>query len=140
MRWPQHPLRKKWRMSHTALGPMEDSLVQFEVVRRDLLKTMMWPVGSVIAQACHACTAIVWECKADADVQAYLGDVDSMHKVVKECKGEPQLLNLAKALEAEHVQFKLWIEQPENIPTALALKPYRKSIAAPLVKKFQLFK
>eukprot|EP00965_Chrysotila_dentata_P072759 2404958-Pleurochrysis_carterae.AAC.1 len=29
-----------------------DPLVQFVVVRRDLLKTLEWPTGSVIAQAC----------------------------------------------------------------------------------------
>ena len=36
-----------------AASQEDDALVQFVVVRRDLLKTMEWPVGSVIAQACH---------------------------------------------------------------------------------------
>ena len=31
-----------------------DTIVQFVVVRRDLLKDMEWPVGSVIAQATRA--------------------------------------------------------------------------------------
>ena len=68
-------------------------LVQAVVVRRDLLKTMEWPVGSVIAQACHACIAVVWENREDPDVAAYLasGNIDSMHKVIKECKGELQV-------------------------------------------------
>ena len=35
---------------------------------------------------------------------------------------------------------QLWIEQPENIPTAVALKPYPRSVVAPLLKKYQLFK
>ena len=72
-------------------------LVQFVVVRRDLLTSLSWPVGSVIAQACHACTAVSWSCRDDADVQAYLQAEDSMTKVVKECKGEKQLLALAGA-------------------------------------------
>ena len=70
----------------------DDVLVQFVVVRRDLLKSMEWPVGSVIAQACHACLAVCWEQRDDPDVVRYLGNVDSMHKVVKECKGEAQLV------------------------------------------------
>ena len=118
----------------------DDALVQFVVVRRDLLKTLEWPVGSVIAQACHACLAVAWEHKEDAEVAAYLSDLDSMHKVVKEVKGEPQLSTLAQKLTSEGLDFKLWIEQPENIPTAIALKPYPRSKVAPLLKKYQLFK
>ena len=33
-------------------GKAADPLVQFVVVRRDLLKTLDWPVGAVIAQVC----------------------------------------------------------------------------------------
>ena len=73
----------------------EDVIVQAVVVRRDLLKTMEWPVGSVIAQACHACLAVAWEHREDACVADYLaaGKIDSMHKVVKECKGEAQVIS-----------------------------------------------
>jgi hypothetical protein len=38
------------------------------------------------------------------------------------------------------IAAKLWIEQPENIPTALATKPGRKSKLAPFFKKAQLCK
>ena len=55
-------------------------------------------------------------------------------------KGEPQLLTLAEKLRAEGVVHKLWVEQPENIPTAIALKPYPRSEVAPLLKKYQLFR
>ena len=71
----------------------EDVIVQAIVVRRDLLSTMEWPVGSVIAQACHACLAVAWEHREDACVADYLasGKINSMHKVIKECKGEAQV-------------------------------------------------
>ncbi|EOD14912.1 hypothetical protein EMIHUDRAFT_197562 [Emiliania huxleyi CCMP1516] len=120
----------------------EDTLVQFIILRRDLLKTMEWPVGSVVAQACHASLAVIWENRADASVAAYLSpeNIASMHKVTKEVKGEPQLLTLAEKLRAEGVVHKLWVEQPENIPTAIALKPYPRSEVAPLLKKYQLFR
>jgi len=123
-------------------GDGASTLVQFVVVRRDLLKTLNWPVGSVIAQACHSCLAVVWEHREDPDVAAYLGanSIDSMHKVVKECKGEAQLMTLAEKLTSEGMVFKLWMEQPENIPTALALKPYPRGLVAPLLKKYSLFK
>lgn len=120
----------------------DDVIVQAVVVRRDLLSTMEWPVGSVIAQACHACLAVAWEHREDACVADYLaaGKINSMHKVIKECKGEAQLTALAEKLTAEGVAHKLWIEQPEGIPTAIALKPYPKSFVGPLLKKYSLFK
>ena len=63
-----------------------------------------------------------------------------MHKVVKEVKGEAQLMTLSEKLKSESVLHKLWLEQPENIPTAIALKPYPRSRVAPLLKKYQLFR
>ena len=157
-----------------AAAPEEDTIVQFVVIRKDLLKTLEWPTGSVVAQACHACTAVIWANQQDPCVQEYLSaaNVDSMHKVlapsawptapkpsatrppaaasthpyparlqvVKECKGETQLLNLAEKLTQDGIVHKLWVEQPENFPTALALKPYPRSQVAPLLKKYNLYK
>ena len=59
-------------------------IVQYVVVRGDLARTMGWPLGAVIAQACHACTAVIHLCYNDAHTQAYLADLDNMHKVVLE--------------------------------------------------------
>lgn len=59
-------------------------IVQYVVVRGDLSKTMKWPLGAVIAQACHACTAVTHLFYNDAHTQAYLADLDNMHKVVLE--------------------------------------------------------
>ena len=49
-------------------------------------------------------------------------------------------LTLAEKLKSEGLAHKLWIEQPEAIPTAIALKPYPRSKIAPVLKKYQLFK
>ena len=67
-----------------AAAPEEDTIVQFVVIRKDLLKTLEWPTGSVVAQACHACTAVIWANQQDPCVQEYLSaaNVDSMHKVL----------------------------------------------------------
>ena len=59
-------------------------LVQYVIVRRDLIDSLKWPVGAVIAQACHACTAAVHMTYDDEHTQLYLSKLDSMHKVVLE--------------------------------------------------------
>ena len=59
-------------------------IVQYIAVRSDLKTVLGWPLGAVIAQACHASTAVVNENISDAAVQSYLQDIDRMHKVVLE--------------------------------------------------------
>jgi len=63
---------------------MTGQLIQYIVVRADLMKTLSWPVGSVIAQACHACCAVTYLFYNDPHMQEYLKDLDNMHKVVLE--------------------------------------------------------
>lgn len=58
------------------------SIVQYVIIRSDLLKAMEWPIGAVIAQACHACTATIHQFYNDEHTQNYLKDLDNMHKVV----------------------------------------------------------
>lgn len=62
---------------------MAQNLVQYIVVRKDLLKSG-WPTGALITQACHACVAVIHQFYDKEDTQKYLGDVDSMHKVTLE--------------------------------------------------------
>lgn len=59
-------------------------IIQYVVVRGDLSKAMGWPLGAVVAQACHACTAVTHLFYNDTYTQAYLADLDNMHKVVLE--------------------------------------------------------
>ena len=56
-------------------------LVQYVLVRSDL-KT--WPLGAVIAQACHGCTAVIYQYRNDENVVKYTEDLDNMHKCVLE--------------------------------------------------------
>ncbi|KAL9260609.1 putative peptidyl-tRNA hydrolase PTRHD1 [Drosera capensis] len=118
----------------------EDVLVQYVVLRRDLIEE--WPMGSVVTQGCHAAVAAVWMSREDEETRQYCGDgnIDSMHKVTLEVKGETQMLNLSEKLMAGGIVHKLWIEQPENIPTCLATKPYPKSSVASFFKKLKLCK
>lgn len=65
---------------------MASQIVQYVVVRGDLLKTMNWPTGAIIAQACHACSAVTHLFHDDEHMKTYLSDLDNMHKVVLEVK------------------------------------------------------
>ncbi|XP_018592467.2 putative peptidyl-tRNA hydrolase PTRHD1 [Scleropages formosus] len=115
-------------------------LVQYVVVRSDLARILGWPFGAVIAQACHAATAVIHLNYSDPDTQEYLAELDTMHKVVLEAPDEASLAALSEALRDKGVAHKLWVEQPENFPTCLALKPYPKEVAHPHLRKFKLFK
>ncbi|CAM8952741.1 unnamed protein product [Rhodiola kirilowii] len=133
-------------MSHSAAPESNDTvnnrdvLVQYVVLRRDLIDS--WPLGSVVTQGCHASVCAIWTNKDDPLTAEYCSpsNIDSMHKVTLEVKGETQILNLSEKLKTGGIDHKLWIEQPENIPTCLATKPYLKSIVSLYFKKLKLCK
>ncbi|XP_005103317.1 putative peptidyl-tRNA hydrolase PTRHD1 [Aplysia californica] len=115
-------------------------IVQYVVIRSDLVSKLKWPTGALIAQACHACTAVTHLYYKDEATQEYLADLDRMHKIILEAKDEESLSKLAETLTTENISHKLWVEQPENFPTCLAVKPYRKEEVQKFFKPFKLFK
>ncbi|CAB3235865.1 unnamed protein product [Arctia plantaginis] len=119
---------------------MSNTLVQYILLRTDLLKELGWSIGAVVAQACHASTAVLHLNKDDEYTVKYLNDMDNMHKVVLEVPDEGALIKVAAKLKENSIAHKLWIEQPENIPTCLAIKPYPKDEVKKYVGKFKLLK
>ncbi|XP_038218305.1 putative peptidyl-tRNA hydrolase PTRHD1 [Zerene cesonia] len=119
---------------------MSSSIVQYILLRSDLLKDLGWSIGALVAQACHASTAVLHVYRDDENTINYLGDLDNMHKVVLEVLNEESLKKVAEKLKENSIDHKLWIEQPENIPTCLALKPYPKEEVKKYVGKFKLYK
>ncbi|XP_026731842.1 putative peptidyl-tRNA hydrolase PTRHD1 [Trichoplusia ni] len=115
---------------------MSNTIVQYILLRTDLLKELGWSIGSVVAQACHASTAVLHLYKDDEHTIQYLSDMDNMHKVVLEVPNEESLKKVAEKLKENSISHKLWIEQPENIPTCLAMKPYPKDEVKKFVGKF----
>ncbi|XP_046675106.1 putative peptidyl-tRNA hydrolase PTRHD1 [Homalodisca vitripennis] len=115
-------------------------IVQYVLVRSDLIKTLNWPVGAVIAQACHACTAVIHMFYNDSSTQLYLQDLNSMHKIILEVPDEESLKKLSEKLDENAISHKLWIEQPENIATCLAVKPFPKEEVQKYFKNFKLMK
>eukprot|EP00200_Dunaliella_tertiolecta_P016925 CAMPEP_0202420466 /NCGR_PEP_ID=MMETSP1128-20130828/49818_1 /ASSEMBLY_ACC=CAM_ASM_000463 /TAXON_ID=3047 /ORGANISM="Dunaliella tertiolecta, Strain CCMP1320" /LENGTH=762 /DNA_ID=CAMNT_0049028449 /DNA_START=42 /DNA_END=2331 /DNA_ORIENTATION=- len=118
--------------------PAQPPLVQYIILRKDLWTALKWPLGSIVAQACHASTAALHMGlkAADAHTATYCSDanIDSMHKVVLEIKDEKQLRDLSAKLSGEGIQHKLWVEQPEDFATSLATKPYPKTDVANILK------
>jgi len=115
-------------------------IVQYIVVRSDLVKTLSWPLGALIAQACHASTAVMHEFYDHEDTKSYLSELDSMHKVVLEVKCEDELKKLGDKLTEGAIDHKMWIEQPENFPTCLAVRPYPKNQVQNFFKGLKLYK
>ncbi len=62
----------------------QDVIVQYIVLRSDLWKNLGWPLGSIVAQACHAATAALWLHQDQPHSQTYCsdGNLDHMHKVI----------------------------------------------------------
>lgn len=61
----------------------EDPIVQYVALRRDLWKEEAWPLGSIVAQGCHAATAALWLSR-DTDVTTLYcssDNLDHMRKV-----------------------------------------------------------
>lgn len=63
---------------------MSNTIVQYVLLRSDLLKELGWSIGAVVAQACHASTAVLHLYREDEHTTQYLNDLDNMHKVVLE--------------------------------------------------------
>lgn len=61
-------------------------LVQYVIVSGELIKTLNWPLGAVIAQCCHATTAVGHLYRDDEESKNYFNDLDNMHKVVLEVR------------------------------------------------------
>ena len=116
-------------------------IVQYILLRRDLKKMKNYNDGAIIAQACHASSAILFKNIYDDLTKSYLTDVDRMHKIILGIDGgENEINELSNLLKQNSIEHYLWIEQPENIPTAIAVKPYYKNDIEHFFSKFKLYR
>lgn len=76
-----------------------------------------------MAQACHAATAAVVSSFSTSDTLSYTSDLDGMTVCVLGVESKDELEELARTLGANDIPHHLWIEKPENTPTALATAP-----------------
>lgn len=54
------------------------------VINAAIHRKLNWPLGAVIAQCCHATTAVSHIYRGDSETIAYLKNIDNMHKIVLE--------------------------------------------------------
>lgn len=74
--------------SMAAPGAAAAALVQYVVLRGDLARPpLSWPLGAVVAQACHAALAAVHTHRQHPDTGAYLEQGGAMRTVVLEVRG-----------------------------------------------------
>ncbi|XP_015264483.1 PREDICTED: putative peptidyl-tRNA hydrolase PTRHD1 [Gekko japonicus] len=92
------------------------------------------------AQACHAALAVTHAYYDHPDTGTYLAQGGSMRTVVLEAPDESALTALAETLQQNGIDHKVWTEQPEDIPTCIALRPYPKEDVHRHLKKFKLLK
>lgn len=93
---------------------MSNTIVQYVLLRSDLLKELGWSVGALVAQACHASTAVLHLYKDDEQTMQYLSDLDNMHKVVLEVsKFQNKIANEKKLLRTllilNHIDQKYFV-------------------------------
>ena len=123
------------------MASANNPLVQYILLRRDLKKMKNYNDGAIIAQACHASNAILYRTINDSLSQIYFQDLDRMHKIILGIDGnEKELIELSELLKQNTIEHYLWIEQPENIPTAIAVKPYWKKDVEQFFSKFKLYR
>ncbi|NWU69630.1 PTRD1 hydrolase, partial [Pterocles burchelli] len=117
------------------------ALVQYVVLRGDLARPpRSWPLGAVVAQGCHAALAAAFAHRQHPDTRAYLEMGGAMRTVVLEAPDEAALTALAETLKQHSIDHEVWTEQPENVDTCLALRPYPKDQVHQHLKKFKLLK
>jgi len=56
----------------SAAAPLDEELIlQYVLVRRDLMTEMQWPLGSVVTQGVHAAVGALWMYREDKDTKKY---------------------------------------------------------------------
>lgn len=146
-RIPQHLLART--MSDSALSTTETGsaittsaqpLVMQIIFDRQLLDNPSWPLGPLLTQASHATAAIIARTiSSSRQTQEYTSaeNLPVMHTVALQTRSKGPLSDLTKLSEElarvkktyegdEFPDHHLWIEQPENIPTCIAIAPNSK--------------
>ncbi len=98
------------------------------LTRKYAPQMLAWNKGAVIAQACHAAVAAIARFGEHEMTRAYLADLPSMTKIVLATKSAEEYRSILEALKAGSWEHYEWVEQPENVSTCIALRPYPKSV------------
>lgn len=119
-------------------------LVQYVILRNDLLpkrsNSGAFSLGACIAQGCHAATAALFKSYSDISTTAFLESTSDMTVCVLGVENVTELIELSRKMEESKITCHLWIEKPEDIPTALATAPVSKEVASPILGHLKLLR
>lgn len=118
----------------------ENTLVQYIVMRSDLIKQHKFNVGGLIGNGSHAAIAVIQQSMNHPHTLEYLKQVNSMHTVVLSVKNDEELISTSESLNQSSILNHIWIEQPENLPVCLATRPAPRGVIQPLLKHLKLFR
>lgn len=92
----------------------EQTLVQYIVMRSDLVKQHKWNAGGLIANGSHAAVAVIAERWQDDEVQQYVTGAGGkqMHTVVLAASDEKELMDTAGLLQKNSIVHKVWVSPP----------------------------
>jgi len=81
-----------------------------------------------MTQVAHAATAVLHETRDRSETKMYLDDLKNMRKTVLQTSSLASLEKLATLLSSADppILHHLWVEQPVNVPSCLALAPNRR--------------
>lgn len=115
-------------------------LVQYIVLNTERMTG--WTRGAVCAQACHAAVAALATFATCQDTVAYTSPdtISSMAKVILEVSTDIEFASVISSLTDLALDHYVWHELPENVPTALALRPYRKIDIGQTLSRLKLYK
>lgn len=66
--------------------------------------------------------------------------INKLNVSLNQINSEDELRKLSEDLITNEIKHKLWIEQPENIATCIALKPYEKDTVKKFTRKYKMLK
>ena len=96
----------------------------------------------MIAQGAHAATAVLSKFASHPNTISYTSpqNLPRMTKVILECKNQNALTNVTDGLNELGLEYYTWVEMPEEIQTAVATVPYKRSQLGNVLKKCQLYR
>ena len=117
-----------------------DSIVQYIIVRSDLGRNQDRAFNTLISHTSSASTAAIHMFYKHEHTKSYLKDEDNMRKKIFQVDSEEELLELDIKLMIQKIDYRMWLKQPENYATCIALRPYPVSEIAEHFKKLKLYK
>ena len=116
---------------------MSLDLVHYVILRGDL----GWKTGALATQAVHASNECLFKFlhQDDDSVKKFLEAGSNMRVILKQAPTISAFNSLSTSLTELHLDHIVWVEQPENIPVAIAIKPYCKEKLFLVLKSYPLF-